>query len=334
VAVAANYCPLALGAEVDGSVVHPSSMNSLVGLKPTVGLLSRSGVMGIARQQDTVGPMARSVEDLALSLNVLAGVDPADPATQVKTERIYGDYLAFLRKDGLKFYRLGVARRYFGFHEGTDAVIEQALTVLREAGAELVELPDFDPVPFFGPEEMKLFTYGMKASLNAYLAKQANPKVRNLEELLAFNRKHADRVMPFFQQEVLEELAALGDLDTPEHRAAEAACRRLAREEGLDRLFDEQGLDAIVAPTDGTPPYVIDPVVGDNLHGGCSSVAAMAGYPHLTVPAGYVHGELPVGLSFIGPAWSEGDLLRVGYAFQCAHPIRHQPKYLPTLPVG
>ncbi|MEM1057958.1 MAG: amidase [Verrucomicrobiota bacterium] len=333
-AVAAHYVPLALGAEVDGSVVHPSSMNSLVGLKPTVGLVSRRGVMGIARQQDTAGTMTRTVADAALALNVLAGEDPGDPATAASQGHVPADYRGFLEAGRLEGVRLGVARAYFGFHEGTDAVVNHALGVLRGLGAELVELPDFDPVPFFGEQEMILFKYGLKASLNAYLASHPKAPVRTMEELIEANRAQAGRILPFFGQEVFEEAVKLGDLDTPEHREAEAACRRMAREEGLDPALREHRLDAIVAPTDGTPPYAIDPVIGDNLHGGCSSVAAMAGYPHLTVPAGYVHGELPVGLSLIGGDWQEPKLLRLGHAFETAHPVRHAPTFLSTIPLA
>jgi amidase len=329
-AVAANLCMAALGAEVDGSIVHPSSTCGIVGLKPTVGLVSRAGVIGVAAPQDTAGPMARTVADAATVLNVLIGSDPRDPITQESVGRAAEDYRAFLDANGLQGARLGVARNYFGHHEGTDAVLEQALRTLTKLGAELIDPVDLSAVPLFGEAEVELFLYELKVSLNRYLAEHPRAKVRNLEELIRFNRAHADRVMPYFQQELFERAQAKGDLSEAGYREARDECLRLSRTEGIDKALREHRLDAIVAPTDGSPAWVIDPVVGDKILGGCSSPAAMAGYPHITVPAGHVHG-LPVGLSFFAGAYQEGQLIRYAHAFEQAAQARRPPTFAPTV---
>jgi amidase len=331
VAVAANLCVVALGAEVDGSIVRPASINGIVGLKPTVGLVSRAGVIGVAEQQDTAGPMARTVADVATMLNVLAGVDPRDRATGQAVDKIAPDYRAFLDPGGLAGARLGVARECFGYHEGVDAVVEDAIGTLRSLGAEVVDPVRASTLPFFGELEIELFLHGMKASVNGYLASHPKSKVRSLEELIRFNEAHAERVMPYFRQEVLQLAATRGDLDSQAYRTVAAECRRLARTDGIDKALREHRLDAIVAPTDGVPAWSIDPVVGDRIPGGgCSTPPAMAGYPHVTVPAGYVHG-LPVALSFFGGAFQEGKLLCYAYAFEQATRVRRPPRFVPTI---
>ncbi|QPN59311.1 amidase [Synechococcus sp. CBW1002] len=334
VAVAAGFCVAAIGAEVDGSIVRPASSNSIVGLKPTVGLLSRSGIIGVADPQDTAGPMARSVADVATLLNVLTGHDPLDPISAEGARRAAPDYRAFLNPAALQGARLGVARECFGQHEGTDALIEQAIAQLRELGAVIVDPVRASELPFFGELELQLFLYGVKASLNLYLADHPGARVRSLEELIRFNRDHAAAVMPFFQQEFLEQALAAGELGDAGHRRIVAELRRLGRSDGIDRALQEHRLDALIAPTEGSPAFMIDPVVGDHiLRGGCSTPPAVAGYPHITVPAGYVHG-LPVGLSFFAGPWQEGKLLGYAHAFEQATRHRRPPSFLPTLGAG
>ncbi len=335
VAVAANLCTAALGAEVDGSIVRPASSNSIVGLKPTVGLVSRSGVIGVAAQQDTVGPMARSVADVAVLLNVLIGIDPRDPATEDSVGRSEPDYCKFLDSGALSGARLGVARECFGVHEGTDAVIESAIETLRQLGAEIIDPVCASSLPFFGKLEVELFLYGIKASLNRYLSEHPLAKVKNLDELIHFNRAHAEEVMPLFQQELFESANTKGDLADEAYLKLAAECRRLAREEGIDKALREHRLDAFIAPTEGSPAFPIDPLVGDNIvtrdgFSGCSTPPAMAGYPHITVPAGYVYG-LPVGLSFFAGAYQEAKLIGYAYAFEQATRVRQPPGYLKTI---
>ena len=326
VAVAANLCTGALGAEVDGSIVRPASANGIVGLKPTVGLVSRTGVIGVAPSQDTVGPLGRCVADVAMLLNVIAGTDTDDPVT-LEHPRGVTDYCLGLKADALQGARLGVARECFSSHAGTLGVIEQALEQLRALGAEIVDPICASRLPFFGELELELFQYGLKHSLNRYLAAHPRAPVRSLSELIRFNEQHASQVMPYFQQEFFELAQQKGDLSDPKFTQLQAECWRLARTDGIDRALHEHQLDAIVAPTEGSPAFVVDPIVGDNiLPAGCSTPPAMAGYPHLSVPAGYVHG-LPVGLSFFGGAYDEQRLLGYAFAFEQATKVRHSPRF-------
>ncbi len=331
VAVAANLSVLAMGAEVDGSIVRPASANGIVGLKPTVGLVSRRGVIGVAEPQDTVGPMARCVEDITIAMNVIAGSDPEDPATADANDKLPGDYRAALEPAALQGARLGVARECFSTHEGTRIVIERAIETLRHLGAEIVDPVQATTLPFFGPLELELFQFGVKSNINGYLAEHPHARVRNLDDLIEFNRQHAPEVMPYFQQDFFEMAQTKGDWDDPRCVSIRDELRRLSRAEGIDKVLAEHRLDAIIAPTEGSPPFVIDPIVGDNiLPFGCSTPPAVAGYPHITVPAGFVHG-LPVGLSFFGGAFQEFKLLGYAYAFEQATLTRRSPRFLPTI---
>ena len=323
VAVAAGLAAGAIGTETDGSIVCPASVNGVVGLKPTVGLVSRSGIIPIAVSQDTAGPMTRTVEDAAILLSALAGADARDPST---SETQAGEYRAFLAGPGVRGARLGVVRACFGKHDGADRVIEGAIELLRELGAEMVDDVDLGHDPRLREHELTVLLYEFKAGLNAYLHEHPEAPVRSLEEVIAFNERHADRVMPYFRQELLEMAQAKGGLGDAAYLEARAACLRLTRDEGIDKALREHTLDALVAPTTG-PAWVIDAIVGDRSSGGCSGPAAIAGYPHVTVPAGYVHG-LPVGLSFFGGAYREGPLLAYAHAFERAADVRRAPTFV------
>lgn len=332
VAVAANLCMAALGAEVDGSIVRPSSTNGIVGIKPTVGLLGRSGVMPVASPQDTAGPMARSVADLAVVLTALTGIDPRDPASEEGSAHSGKDYGVFLDPNALKGARLGVARDLMGSHEGVDGVIEAAIDTLRRLGAEIVDPANGAALPLFGPEETELCLYGFKDGLNRYFAEHPTSPARSIAHLIELNRERADEIMPYFQQELLAMAEAKGGLNEPAYLEAVETCGRMARTDGIDKVMLEHRLDAIIAPTDGTPAWAIDQLVGDHIIGGCSTPPAMAGYPHITVPAGMVHG-LPVALSFFAGAWEEPKLFGYAFAFEQATHARQTPAFRPSVTV-
>ncbi|MGE3264686.1 amidase [Methylocystis sp.] len=330
VAVAANLCMAALGAEVDGSIVRPSSANGVVGIKPTVGLVSRSGVMPVAEPQDTAGPIARTVTDVAIVLSALSGQDRADPATMAGEAAGSRDFSAFLKPDALRGARLGVARDMMGTHEAVDKVIDAAIDAMRDLGAEVIDPAIGAWTPFFGEAEVELCLYGFKAGINRYLASHPNSPMRSLAEVIAFNDAHADQVMPYFPQDLFERAQAKGGLGEEAYEKAKAECRRMSRSDGIDRVLRKYRLDALIAPTDGTPPWVVDPLVGDHIIGGCSAPPAMAGYPHVTVPAGMCYG-LPVALSFFGDAWQDGKLLGYAFAFEQATQARRTPAFKPTV---
>ena len=331
VAVAANLSLGAIGAEVDGSIVRPASANGIVGLKPTVGLVSRRGVIGVAEPQDTVGPLGRCVADVAAIMNVIAGTDPDDAATDCADDNRSSDYRAALQLDALKGARLGVARECFSGHEGMTAVIEGAIETLRQLGAEIIDPIQATTLPFFGPLELELFQYGIKSNINAYLAAHPGGAVRNFDELIDFNRRHADQVMPYFKQDFFELAQTKGGWDDARCIEVRDELRRLSRTEGIDKALAEHRLDAIIAPTEGSPPFVIDPIVGDHLLPfGCSTPPAVAGYPHITVPAGIVYG-LPVGLSFFSGAFQDFKLISYAFAFEQATHARQPPQYLATV---
>ncbi|MCA6215382.1 amidase [Ideonella sp. B7] len=330
-ALAAELAPLGVGTETDGSIVSPASICGLVGLKPTVGRISRDGIIPISHTQDTAGPMTRSVADAALLYKVLAGRDPADAATERAPASQAGD--GQFRPQALRGARLGVARTYFTGFDEADALIDRMITVLQAQGAEVIDPVDLPPTTPYNDAELDVMLYELKHDLAAWLASFApQAPVKNLADVIAFNQAHRAQEMPWFGQELFERAQALGGLDTPAYRAALALCGRLAREEGLDKVFRAHRLDALVAPTGGLA-WLTDPIAGDHALAGFSTPAAVAGYPHLTVPAGLVRG-LPLGLSFVGPAWSEWTLLSLGLHFEQVTQARQPPRFTPrTVPL-
>jgi amidase len=326
-AAAANFCSVAVGTETDGSITSPAAACSLVGLKPTVGLVSRSGIVPISHTQDTAGPMTRSVADAAALLSVLAGADPRDDATRGVTPQ---DYLRALDPNGLKGARIGVARKSFtGYSLAADAAFETALAAMKERGAVIVDPADIATAGTFGDAEFDVLLYEFKADLARYLAtRPAGSSARSLDDLIAFNRAHADAELPYFAQEIFEMSAKKGSLRSPAYLKALAKCREGSRTKGLDATFAKYRLDALVAPTQGAPG-LIDLVNGDA--GGSSSTTpcAVAGYPAIAVPMGYTRG-LPLGITFMGKAWSEAVLLKLAFAFEQASRARKAPRFLPT----
>ena len=328
VAVAAGYCFGAVGTETSGSIVNPSHMNSVVGIKPTVGLVSRTGIIPISASQDTAGPMARSVADAAAILSAIAGNDPADPATAEADTRRSADYAAFADPDGLAGKRIGLAVNYCGADERVDALIEQNLAAIRDAGASVVEV-EIVRVEDVRPFETEVMLYEFKAGIDAYLAgRDDNTGVRSLADIAAFNRDNADRVMPYYPQDLIERALARGDLNDETYLHARAECLRLTRAEGLDRTIADNNLDAIMAPTAGLP-WLIDLANGDNRRGTSAAPAAVSGYPSICVPAGYIYG-LPVGVSFIGAAYSEAKLIAIAAGFEHVVQARKAPGFMPT----
>ena len=319
VAVSANLCAVAIGTETDGSIVCPSSINGIVGIKPTLGLVSRSGVIPVAHSQDTAGPMARTVADAAAFLSVLAGVDERDPATT--DARVEADYTAFVEPDGLRGARVGAARNLAGFNDRVDRLFDEALESMRSLGAEIVDPADVPHKDELDDPEYEVLLYEFKADIDAYLAALGRSQPhRTLADIIAFNRDHADEEMPFFGQEVFEKAVEKGPLTEPAYLEALATCRRLARDEGLDAAFAEHHLDAIVAPSN-QPAWLIDHANGDHYVGGESTPAAIAGYPNLTVPMGFAF-DVPIGLSFMGKPWTERTLIRFASAFE--HEASHR----------
>jgi amidase len=330
VAVAANLCAAAVGTETDGSVISPSSINGIVGIKPTVGLISRSGVIPISHTQDTAGPMARTVRDAAILLGALAGVDPRDKATAASAGKLAADYTKFLDPKGLQGARIGVARNYFGFHEAVDAVMAGALDALKRQGATLIDPADIPNMDKVGEHENTVLLYELKADLNAYLeALGPSAPVKSLKEVIAFNEQNKQKEMPYFGQNNFLKAQAKGPLTDKDYLEALEKCRRMARTEGIDATMDKHKLDALVAPSDG-PAWLTDLVDGDHSLASSTTAAAVAGYPSITVPAGFIHG-LPVGISFFGRAWTEPTLIKFAYAFEQATKARKPPRFLPTV---
>jgi amidase len=330
VAVAASLCAGAIGTETDGSIVSPSSACGVVGIKPTLGLVSRSGIIPISRSQDTAGPIARTVTDAAILLGVIAGADPADAATEQSRGKLQEDYTRFLSPDGLRGSRIGVARRFFTGGSKAGAVLEAALRVMRERGATLIDPVDVPSLEKLGDSEMQVLLYEFKAGLNGYLAASAPAApVKNLAEIIEFNQRNAARELLYFGQETMLRAQDKGPLTEQPYIDALQQCRRLTRSEGIDATMDGLQLDAIVAPAGG-PAGKTDLIYGDRDIGGSSGPAAIAGYPNITVPAGQVSG-LPLGLSFFGRAFSEPVLLKLAFAFEQATKAFMPPRFLETV---
>jgi amidase len=329
-AVAANLCAVAIGTETDGSIVCPANTNGIVGIKPTVGLVSRAGIIPIAHSQDTAGPMARSVTDAALLLGAIAGVDRDDPATAASRAPEGCDYTKFLDAKGLAGARIGVVRKLFGFHDAVDKLMNGAIEEMKRQGGVIVDPADIETLDQMGDAELQVLLYELKADLNAYLA-QLTPDtpVHSLQEIIEFNERHREKEMPYFGQDLFIKAQAKGSLFRKEYLDAREKCKTLMRAEGIDAVMDKFKLDALVAPTGG-PACLIDLVDGDHDLGGSSTPAAVAGYPNINVPVGFVFG-LPVGISFFGRAWSEPTLIKLAYSFEQATKHRRPPRFLPTV---
>ncbi len=329
-AASANFCAAAIGTETDGSIVCPSSANGLVGIKPTVGLVSRSGIVPISHSQDGAGPMCRTVRDAATVLGALTGVDSEDNATAESRGKSYTDYTQFLKADGLRGARIGVVRKTFGFMDAVDKVMEAALEAMKKEGAILVDPVEIETAGKWSETESTVFMYELKADLNAYLARPGfSAPVKALKDIIDFNEKNREKEMPYFGQDFFLKAEAKGPLSSKEYVEALDKNHQLARKEGIDATMDKHNLDALVGPTGG-PAWLTDLVDGDHFGGGSSGAAAVAGYPNVTVPAGFVFG-MPMGISFFGRAWSEPVLIRLAYAFEQATKVRKAPRFLASV---
>ena len=327
-AVAANLCAVAVGTETDGSIVCPASANGIVGIKPTLGLISRAGIIPIAHSQDTAGPMARTVRDAAILLSALAGTDSGDSATAEANTKKQKDYTQFLDANGLRGARIGVARKYFGFSDAVDALMNELINEMKLAGAVIIDPADLESHGKFDDTEMVVLLYELKADLKVYLASRNDRAMKTLADVIAFNEKNKDREMPYFGQDLFVKAQEKGPLTEKEYLDSLTANHALSREHGIDGVMDKFHLDAIVAPTGG-PAWVTDLANGDHGVGGSSNAAAVAGYPNINVPAAFVFG-LPVGISFFGRAWSEPTLLKIAYGFEQLTKARKPPGFLPT----
>jgi len=330
-AVAANLCAAAVGTETDGSIISPARTNGIVGIKPTLGLVSRSGIIPIAHSQDTAGPMARTVADAAILLGALTGVDGQDSATRLGKKRGSSHFAKFLDLNGLKGARIGVARNMAGSNPRILKVFETCLAAMKQLGAVIVDPADVKNFDKFSETEMEVLHYEFKAGLNAYLKPlESSVRIHSMEDAIKFNEENADQVMPYFGQEHMTLAQEKGSLKDKKYKAALAKNLRLTRKQGIDATTRKYNLDAIVVPSGG-PSWVIDLANGDasNSDMESTSPAAVAGYPHITVPAGYVFG-LPVGISFFSTAWQEPRLIKLAYAFEQATQFRRQPRFLPT----
>jgi amidase len=328
--ISGNLAAVGIGTETDGSIVCPSSSNGLAGIKPTVGLVSRSGIIPISHSQDGAGPMCRTVKDAAILLGALTGVDSDDAATAASAGKAQTDYTQYCDPNGLKGARIGVARKYFGFNEAVDALMERSLDSMKKMGATLVDPADIPTLGKFDDSELTVLLYELKTDLNVYLARLGGDvQVKTLKDLIEFNERHHDQELRYFGQDMFIKAEAKGPLTDKEYLDAVTKNHQLARVEGIDALMDKHQLDAIVAPTGG-PAWLTDLVNGDHVAGGSSNAAAVAGYPNINVTAGYLFG-LPVGISFFGRAWSEPTLIKLAYSFEQATKARQAPRFLPTI---
>ena len=331
--ISANLAAVGIGTETDGSIVCPSSANGLAGIKPTVGLVSRSGIIPISHSQDGAGPMGRTVRDAAILLGALAGVDPEDAATAASAGKSQTDYAQFCDPSGLKGARIGVGRKYFGFSEAVDALMERSLAAMKQQGATLVDPADIDTFGKFDDSELLVLLYELKADLNAYLARLGpGAPVKTLQDVIDFNDRNQPKELHYFGQDLFLKAQAKGPLTEKAYLEALAKNHQLAGTEGIDALMDKHQLDAIVAPTGG-PSWLTDLITGDHFSGGSSNAAAVAGYPNINVTAGLVSG-MPVGISFFGRAWSEATLIRIAYSFEQATKARQAPRFLNSIEPG
>ncbi len=327
--ISANLAAGGIGTETDGSIVCPSSSNGLAGIKPTVGLTSRAGIIPISHSQDGAGPMCRNLRDAAILLGAITGVDADDPYTAASQGKSFTDYTQFLDPHGLKGARIGVARKYFGFSEAVDSLMAEALDIMKREGAELIDPADIETFGKFDDTESIVLDYELKADMAQYLASLGpTSPMKTLLDLIDFNEHNAQREMQYFGQDIFVRAQTRGPLTDRVYIEALEKNHRLARTEGIDKLMDEHKLDAIVAPTGG-PAWTTDLINGDHFAGGSSNAAAVAGYPNINVTAGDLFG-LPVGISFFGRAWSEPTLIKIAYAFEQATQARKTPKFLPT----
>jgi len=328
--ISANLAAAGIGTETDGSIVCPSSANGLAGIKPTVGLVSRSGIIPISHSQDGAGPMCRTVRDAAILLSALTGVDPEDAATSAGAGKSQTDYAQFCDPNGLKGARIGVARKYFGFNDAVDALMEQSIDVMKKQGATIVDPADVETLGKFDESEPLVFMYELKADLNAYLARLGpSAPVRTLKDIIEFNDRNHSMELPHFGQDLFLKAESKGPLTEKAYLDALAKNHQLARAEGIDAVMEKNHLDALVGPTGG-PAWLTDLVNGDHSAGGSSNSAAVAGYPNINVTGGYISG-LPVGVSFFGRAWSEPTLIKIAYSFEQATKARQAPRFLPTI---
>lgn len=331
-AVAANFCAVAVGTETDGSVTCPSALCGIVGIKPTVGLVSRAGIVPIAHSQDTAGPMTRTVTDAAILLTALAGFDPRDSATARNKGKAPSDYTRFLDAGALRGARIGVPReKFYGYSDATDKLADEAIALMKSQGAIIVDPADITTAGKFDDTEFDVLLYEFKADLNAYLASLGpNARVKSLADVIAYNERDKAREMPYFGQEIMLQAQKKGPLTEKKYLDALARNHRMSRTEGIDAVMTKHRLDALVAPVTG-PAWPIDLFNGDHYIGGSTTPAAVAGYPNISVPMGYVS-DLPVGLSFFGRAWSEDKLIAIAYSYEQASRHRHAPKFLKTIP--
>jgi amidase len=329
--ISASLAAVGVGTETDGSIICPSSINGIVGLKPTIGLVSRSGIIPISVSQDTAGPMGRTVADVAVLLSVIAGEDAADAATAAGKGHIETDYTKFLNPTALKGARIGVARNLAGFHPAADAAFDAAIKAIAAAGATIIDPANVPNLGKYDEAEMDVLLYEFKDGLNKYLASRgATVTPKTLADLIAYNTRESAKEMPWFGQELFERAEKKGPITDAAYKAAREKCIKLVRTEGLDAVFAAHKLDALIAPSNA-PSRPTDLVNGDKSSGGNSSYAAIAGYPSITVPMALTM-ELPLGISFVGTAWSEGKLIGLAHSFEQATKARRSPKFLPTSP--